>query len=119
MKDAEGLNFSVVTMGNQIVDRRRPCNLKPVDLPMVYRYIDSLTHDERVAEETKRLASKYPQGSLAAFCKNIRKHIERAQRKVALTPIKYETELGDETPTQKDRQSRQLDTIKGIEDEFN
>lgn len=117
MKDTEGLNISVLTMGNNIVDRRRPCNLKPVDLTATYAYIDRLVQDKRVNDETKKMAAAYPQGSLATFCKNVRTYIERAQRKVALTPIQYETELGDE---QDGRQSTKLDSIKeGIPDEFN
>lgn len=96
MKNAEGFNVSVVTTGNPIVDTRRQCNLRPVTLESLFVYIDSIVQDARIREEVKLLAGKYPQGSLWAFRKNVRKHIERAQKKVALAPLQ-QREIGDDS----------------------
>jgi hypothetical protein len=115
MKDAENLKFSVISMGDSTVDRRQPSDLRIVNLSTVHEYIDRIVEDQRVAAETKKIANGFPQGSLKTFCKKIRTHIQRAQKKVALTPIVYEKELGDENKTE---QKNDINSIKDIPNEF-
>lgn len=95
MRNTEKLRMKVSSMGHPIVDNRRPSNLKPVTLDSLLSYIDRTVRDERVREEVRKMAAAYPHQALPMFGKNLRLHIERAQKKVALTPIN-KGELGDE-----------------------
>ena len=95
MNDTEKMRVKVVAMGNPLVDRRKPCNQRPVTLESLLSYIDSVVRDERVREEVKKMATAYPYQALPSFGKNLNLHIQKAQKKVALTPV-HKGELGDE-----------------------
>ncbi len=118
MKDAEGINISVVTMGNSQVDGRQPCNLSPMNLAKLYEFIDARVRDAKVRQEVRRLASSYPQGSLAIFAHNLRVYIEKAQKTVSLTPIQHTEELGDEKQVGKKEFDR-AESFRELNDEFN
>jgi hypothetical protein len=97
MQGTERMRVKVVSMGNPIVDKRKPCNMRPVTLEGILAYIENTVRDERVREEVKKAAVAYPYQALPMFGKNIRQHIERAQKKIALTPVN-KGELGEEAP---------------------
>ena len=95
MHGTERMKVRVVSTGNPIVDKRKPCNMQPVTLEGILAYIENTVRDERVREEVKKAALGYPYQALPNFGRNIRQHIERAQKKIALSP-KHKGELGEE-----------------------
>lgn len=95
-KNAEGLNFKIVSMGREEVDRRPPCNLRPINLDKLLAWIDTQVSDPDLREEVKKAAKGYP--ALGSFRRNFQMHLSRAQKKLReRTPInKPIEELGDE-----------------------
>jgi hypothetical protein len=112
----EKMKVSVVSTGNAIVDKRTPCNLRPLTLQGLLDFIEVSVRDERVRGEVKKMAKNYPAQALWAFRKNIRLHIEKAQKIIALAPVN-KGELGDE---REEKGSKDLNSIRDFgNDEFN
>jgi len=96
----EQFNFKILTTGREDVDNRKPCNLSPLTLEKLLKWIDKQTVDENTKRELKKSASNYPHQALGSWQKNFSKHVATAQAKlkkiVKTTPKPKLPELGDE-----------------------
>lgn len=97
----EQFKFKILTTGREDVDNRKPCDLTPLTLEKLLKWIDVQRIDENTKSELKKSASKYPHQALGAWRKNYAKHVAAAQAKVKTAkPVKAPKpklpELGDE-----------------------
>lgn len=81
----EKFNFKIDIQGKT---KRKPCNLQPITMDKLVDYINSTITDERVKEEVKKMALKYPGQSLQHFYGNLKIHIAEAQKIVSNIPRK-------------------------------
>lgn len=93
MSSTESIGFKVVTMGRDDVDSRLPTNLKSLTLANLLEWIDSQPIDDRLKQELKKAASKYPQQALGSFKKNFRKHLTQASIKNQASKSQPKVEL--------------------------
>ena len=60
----------------------RSCNLRPLNLQKLFKWIDSQPIDENLKVELKLSASKYPHQALDKWQKNYARHVAIAQKKL-------------------------------------
>jgi len=94
----EQFKFKILTTGREDVDNRKPCNLTPLNLEKLLKWIDAQRIDENTKRELKKSASNYPHQALETWRKNYSKHVASAQAKLKKLPKTKPPveELGDE-----------------------
>lgn len=95
---AEQFQFKILTTGRAEVDKREPCNLRPLNLEKLLKWIDHQPTEQNIKIELKKSASAYPHQALGAWQKNYSKHVATAQAKLRKMPKPKlpVVELGDE-----------------------
>lgn len=96
--NTEEFQFKMITSGREEVDKRKPCELNPLTIEKLLKWIDAQQIDESTKQELKKSASKYPHQALGAWRKNYSKHVANAQAKLRKKPKPkpVRPELGEE-----------------------
>lgn len=113
----EQFKFKILTTGREDVDNRKPCNLTPLNLEKLLKWIDAQRIDENTKQELKKSASNYPHQALGVWQKNYSKHVAAAQAKLKKLPKTKPpvAELGDE-PTERRNESQSIEDTKSYDD---
>lgn len=110
----EQFKFKLITSGREDVDNRKPCNLNPLTLEKLLKWIDAQRLEEPVKIELKKSASNYPHQALGTWQKNYSKHLSSAQAKLKKTPKPKPPiqELGEEMENRNERESYENENHK-------
>lgn len=99
VENTEGFKCKIISTGREEVDKRKPCELNPLTIEKLLKWIDAQQIDDMTKQELKKSASKYPHQALGTWRKNYSKHVVNAQVKLRKKPKSkpVQPELGEES----------------------